>query len=970
MNRSVKDRYDVVTDAYFSLDRYADYTLRSEDAIIRTSEWYTPEEMPEVRKLMDEQHEKDCKGADDAFAPVEEKWKKYWSAKEFLKVVVRDNDSGDLREDCRLFQTLVANNYLTGPVVVEVLLATKGMFQMSTPAMNFFPYYWNTTAKDIWETAKRNEIKDNSTAYIDDINEIVRNAIKTIGEKNKESYPDYKKTLDGWNSAISRNASGFAEYIAGLYNDTDRNFTAAEIKDKLKASFSTVYDLAEAKEKLFQLAKKDGLALLAEILSEHSAIKDIYDSIPKLLSENIKEVRKEKIQEANEKAYEQAKLLCDSSKITDLEKAIDSLSSLGTFKEAKSLLKQCSSKLEDIKSTQYGEAISLYEEGTEQSILCAIDKLNELGEYKDATALSKEYEEHLKNERDYNSALEGIKSGELSELREAKTKLEELKGYRDADDLLASCDSKLESLMSEMYDNAMSLAAQQTEESFTEARAIMSRLKPYKDSEEKVDEFGKLISKELIYQSAISEMSGDEVKPPALRGAIKKFESVEGYKDAAEKAAECGNEYETLCKYYYVKARNSEKVLSAASQREAIALYREIPDYDDSYERITLCQQFIESIKEILGLEQELADEKEAVVKLTGFSNRKERKLKEKSIEAKNKALEEKKSQLAADTGSESMEVLTDGFTESEIAQLYEKPDDNSAEVAAAKKQKKRRRWIVLGVLALLLGIAVAMILPDLMVTDLQKHGEWKEESINGLKYKVPEEWEIQALASSGDVHQYYTLADHGKTVAGLEVTYRGDTDLTGEAGYDDDTADHYALERALREIPDSIGHYTMVYSSTSAFEVTVYYADNSVINAEEFRADVCKTFETHDYKNPRTVSAVYMTYTGDTEAGTVISNSNQGVSVSAEYETSIGLGSKEPSWVIKDPVTLEAGKTSKIVITVEGKNYEWEITCTTKPEEEEKEGEEDSSTADSDSDDGDSEDTGGSGRLPSRIGG
>ena len=91
---------------------------------------------------------------------------------------------------------------------------------------------------------------------------------------------------------------------------------------------------------------------------------------------------------------------------------------------------------------------------------------------------------------------------------------------------------------------------------------------------------------------------------------------------------------------------------------------------------------------------------------------------------------------------------------------------------------------------------------------------------------------------------------------------------------------------------------------------------------------------------------------------------------MSAEYKTGIGLGSKKTSWIIKDPVTLKAGKTSKVVLTVEGRNFEWEITCTTKPEEEEKEGEEDSSTADSDSDDGGSGGAVARGRLPSRIGG
>ena len=644
MRRSVKDRYEIVTDSYFTLDRYADYSLRSEDAIIRTTEWYTPEEMPEVRKLMDEQHDRDNKGANDAFDPVEKKWEKYWTAKEFLKIVVRDGDSGEMRDDCRLFQTKVANNILTGPVIVEVLLATKGMFQMSTPAMNFFPFYWSTTAKDIWETARRNGITDNSTVYIDDINDIVRNAIKTIGETYKESYPDYKPTLNGWNSAISRNANDFADYISGLYKNTDRHFTASEIKDKLKASFATEYDLAEAKEKLFQRAKRDGLVLLAEILSKRSAIKDIYDSIPKLLSENIKEVRKEQVLEANEKSYEQAKILCDSSNIKDLERAADALTSLGNFKDAKSLLKQCSSKIEDVKSTQYDEAKTLFADGSEQSIVMAIDKLDGLGHYKDAPDLSKEYRSYLKKERSYHEALKVIESEDLNELRDAKSKLEGLSGFKNADELLITCRDKIDAAQEKVYLNAMDLASEGTENSLKEAVSLMNTISSYKDSDSKIKEMREVLDNERTYSNAVGLTTSREISDLIVAKGL--FEKLGNYKDSVIKAAACDKYIDELCENKYQEARQAENVYTLTSQKDAILKYNQLGDYKDSLERKKKCSSNCTIIQNMQELEKEIEAHKKELTAITGAFKKKERQAKEVLINQKKKRLSELRSEL------------------------------------------------------------------------------------------------------------------------------------------------------------------------------------------------------------------------------------------------------------------------------------------------------------------------------------
>lgn len=814
MRRPVKDRYDVATDSYFSLDRYADYSLRSEDAIIRTTEWYTPEEMPEVRKLMDEQHDRDNKGANDAFDPVEKKWKNYWSAKEFLKIVVRDGDSGEMRDDCRLFQTKVANNILTGPVIVEVLLATKGMFQMSTPAMNFFPFYWSTTAKDIWETARRNEIKDNSTVYIDDINDIVRNAIKTIGEKYKESYPDYKPTLNGWNTAISRNANAFADYISSLYNNTDRHFTAVEIKDKLKASFATEYDLAEAKEKLFQRAKRDGLALLAEILSERSAIKDMYDSIPKLLSENIKEVRKEKIQEANEKSYDQAKLLCDSNNIKDLERAADALTSLGNFKDAKSLLKQCSLKIEDVKSTQYDEVKALFAEGTEESIVRAIDKLNGLGQYKDAPDLSKEYQDYLKKERVYQDALKEIESDGLSELRAAKAKLEGLNGFKNADKLLITCRDKIDVAQEKLYLKAIDLASEGTEDSLKEAVSLMNTIIPYKDSDSKMKELREILNNERTYSNAVGLTNSREISDLIVAKGL--FENLGGYKDSVIKATACDKFIDELCENKYQEARKAESVYTLTSQKEAIAKYNQLGDYKDSFERKKICSTNCTIIQEIQGLEAEIESLKKELAAITGAFKKKERQAKEAQINQRENRLYEIKGKLADNSFEGEGVVLTDVLASESTASTHSISNTAaSAPISAqgfeSKRQKKKSKsGLIIAILLVLLIAAIVYLMQSGLIGNKSKEGtsiDTNEQSYetdsstnnnaNSVQLTVIENGEY--IVTCGDLKDALFTR-----MRGINPSFR---DLTTEF----ETAGYYAIGSDINRDGDAISESFMI---------------------------------------------------------------------------------------------------------------------------------------------------------------
>lgn len=154
--RSVKDRFTTSTLNLNNVSDEPDFGRKSEFAIENSKEWFTPAEYAEVRKLMDAELADTRKQIDEQLRPIEEKWMKYATATEFLQICIakKANDGSDMQESWSCFQHVIGSD------LVSVKLSTKGMFKMVTNVMNFNPWYWGVTVRDIWEAARRNEIND------------------------------------------------------------------------------------------------------------------------------------------------------------------------------------------------------------------------------------------------------------------------------------------------------------------------------------------------------------------------------------------------------------------------------------------------------------------------------------------------------------------------------------------------------------------------------------------------------------------------------------------------------------------------------------------------------------------------------------------------------------------------------------------------------------------------------------------
>lgn len=75
-------------------------------------------------------------------------------------------------------------------------------------------------------------------------------------------------------------------------------------------------------------------------------------------------------------------------------------------------------------------------------------------------------------------------------------------------------------------------------------------------------------------------------------------------------------------------------------------------------------------------------------------------------------------------------------------------------------------------------------------------------------------------------------------------------------------------------------------------------------------------------------VTSISASYNGDTDAGTVLDNNNDKITVTATYSND--FQEKVDGWNIKKSVTLQAGKTAKVTIDYEGCTCVLNVACTT----------------------------------------
>ena len=170
-NYSAGNLFTISTKGMNSLD----VDQEGQAAIDETEECFSPDEMSEVKRLMDEKTGKIRKQLDDQFKSIEPEWMEYNTTKNYLIIEVTSYNGNNYQKLCE-FQKLIDQK------VVTVKISTKGLMSMSTGVGNIFRWYWGANVRDIWEEAVGNKV--NSPEELTDVKfDLVKAAFDEVCEK-------------------------------------------------------------------------------------------------------------------------------------------------------------------------------------------------------------------------------------------------------------------------------------------------------------------------------------------------------------------------------------------------------------------------------------------------------------------------------------------------------------------------------------------------------------------------------------------------------------------------------------------------------------------------------------------------------------------------------------------------------------------------------------------------------------------
>lgn len=290
-----------------------------------------------------------------------------------------------------------------------------------------------------------------------------------------------------------------------------------------------------------------------------------------------------------------------------------------------------------------------------------------------------------------------------------------------------------------------------------------------------------------------------------------------------------------------------------------------------------------------------------------------------KAVEVKEETEEEKAARIAAE--------------EAKKAEEEAKKAEKAAKKAEKKmKIKKTLKKVGIAFIILILVCVLFSCIADSSKEDLSSHMDKTQTGeIHGMTYNAPADWQLSDEASS-ETKARYIFSKDGENLAMLEVEYVGESDLLGDAAFDDEShpiADD--IDDVLTVHND--GSYQDVNADNAVFEVTVYSNEDETKNQSTLLGAVCDSFKVDEYKNPRESKGLKVSYSGDTKAGTTVTQDSEDLEVKQVFDTGVNEGYMVPDWTLKENVKFKAGKTSTITVIVGDEEKSIDVECSTMSE-------------------------------------
>lgn len=152
--RTVEERFSISTGNYFNVSTAWDFDAKGIDAIEVTKQWYKPEELSELRKLMEEHKEKTRQSVSSQLTAFRSEWSDFRGIRGDLHISI-STDSDPVPEAHNLFHVKTGRD-----LDVRISLTNPALGYISIPVMNVFASCWKVSPEDIWNAALQNSIED------------------------------------------------------------------------------------------------------------------------------------------------------------------------------------------------------------------------------------------------------------------------------------------------------------------------------------------------------------------------------------------------------------------------------------------------------------------------------------------------------------------------------------------------------------------------------------------------------------------------------------------------------------------------------------------------------------------------------------------------------------------------------------------------------------------------------------------
>ena len=152
--RTVEERFSISTGNYFNVSTDWDFDAKGTDAIEATKLWYKPEELPELRKRMEEHKEKTRQSVSSQLTAFRPEWSDFRGIRSDLHINI-STDSEPVPEAHNLFHVKMGRD-----LDVRISITNPALGYISIPVMNVFASCWKVSPEDIWNAALQNSIED------------------------------------------------------------------------------------------------------------------------------------------------------------------------------------------------------------------------------------------------------------------------------------------------------------------------------------------------------------------------------------------------------------------------------------------------------------------------------------------------------------------------------------------------------------------------------------------------------------------------------------------------------------------------------------------------------------------------------------------------------------------------------------------------------------------------------------------